>query len=193
MTHSKRGKKRGEIGSTFTAREGDLKMGSRVSAGGVSIRGGYCNRPRLLGPPVNGLRQRLVVGGKVLVADLSLPPRLDPKAEVLLVGSLNVRIVYLDIMKPFAESTLLGLNCGTKLKYEETVANIWPKFGTNRKGLIKHASGKKLQEVLEEAIVHPLHIEGELYIGIPPGLHKREALGGTQWTGAELLPINRVL
>uniref|UniRef100_A0A0E0E5Z3 ABC1 atypical kinase-like domain-containing protein n=1 Tax=Oryza meridionalis TaxID=40149 RepID=A0A0E0E5Z3_9ORYZ len=196
-------------------------------------------------------------------------------------ASLNVRIVYLDIMRPFAESTLLGsmargptansqwiydspvnsevesklrnllLELGSnkilgiqvcaykdgkviidtaavfsvtkgitagmvhwlvdkgKLKYEETVANIWPKFGTNKKELIKtlicnfllkvhhllnhtsglhnalgdvmksdpllHASGKKLQEVLEEAIVHPLHIEGELYIGIPPGVESRLA------------------
>ncbi|CAN6162832.1 unnamed protein product [Urochloa humidicola] len=245
-------------------------------------------------------------------------------------ASLNVRIVYLDIMRPFAESTLLGslahgqipnsqwiydspansdvesklrnylLELGSdkilgiqvcaykdgkviidtaagmlgkydprpvqpdslfpvfsvtkgitagmvhwlvnegKLKYEETVANIWPNFGTNRKelikvhhllnhtsglhnalgdvvksdpmlvcdwdetlnqiakctpetepgsaqvyhylsfgwlcgGVIEHASGKKFQEVLEEAIVRPLHIEGELYIGIPPGVESRLA------------------
>ncbi|GJN39271.1 hypothetical protein PR202_gb28378 [Eleusine coracana subsp. coracana] len=62
-----------------------------------------------------------------------------------------------------------------KLKYEETVANIWPKFGTNRKEIIKHASGKKFQEVLEEAIVHPLQLEGELYVGIPPGVESRLA------------------
>uniref|UniRef100_A0A0D9WTS6 ABC1 atypical kinase-like domain-containing protein n=1 Tax=Leersia perrieri TaxID=77586 RepID=A0A0D9WTS6_9ORYZ len=244
-------------------------------------------------------------------------------------ATLNVRIVYLDIMRPFAESTLLGsmmrgpansqwiydspvnsevesklrnllLELGSnkilgiqvcaykdgkviidtaagmlgkydprpvqpdslfpvfsvtkgitagmvhwlvdkgKLKYEETVANIWPKFGTNKKelikvhhllnhtsglhnalgdvmksnplsvcdweemleqitkcapetepgsaqiyhylsfgwlcgGIIEHASGKKIQEVLEEAIVHPLHIEGELYIGIPAGVESRLA------------------
>ncbi|KAF9612449.1 hypothetical protein IFM89_000197 [Coptis chinensis] len=35
---------------------------------------------------------------------------------------------------------------------------------------IKHASGKKFQEVVNEAIIHPLNIEGELYIGIPPGI-----------------------
>ncbi|KAM3193008.1 hypothetical protein ACQJBY_069905 [Aegilops geniculata] len=245
-------------------------------------------------------------------------------------ASLNVRIVYLDIMRPFAESTLLGnmahgpstngewiydspvnsevesklrsllLEMGSdkilglqvcaykdgkviidtaagtlgkydprpvqpdslfpvfsvtkgitagmvhwlvdqgKLKYEETVADIWPKFGTNKKelikvhhllnhtsglhnalgdvvktdpmsvcdweemldqiakstsetepgssqiyhylsfgwlcgGLIEHASGRKFQEILEEAIVHPLHIEGELYVGIPPGVESRLA------------------
>ncbi|KAG0515989.1 hypothetical protein BDA96_10G324900 [Sorghum bicolor] len=245
-------------------------------------------------------------------------------------ASLNVRIVYLDIMRPFAESTLLGslthgqipnsqwifdspansdvesklrnylLELGSdkilgiqvcaykdgkviidtaagmlgkydprpvqpdslfpvfsvtkgitagmvhwlvekgKLKYDETVANIWPNFGTNGKelikvhhllnhtsglhnalgdvvkndpllvcdweetlnqitkctpetepgstqiyhylsfgwlcgGLIEHASGKKFQEVLEEAIVRPLNIEGELYVGIPPGVESRLA------------------
>ncbi|KAG8074742.1 hypothetical protein GUJ93_ZPchr0006g42824 [Zizania palustris] len=245
-------------------------------------------------------------------------------------ASLNVRIVYLDIMRPFAESTMLGnmmhgpttnsqwiydspvnsevesklhhllLELGSdkilgiqvcaykdgkviidtaagmlgkydprpvqpdslfpvfsvtkgitagmvhwlvdkgKLMYEETVANIWPNFGSNRKelikvhhllnhssglhnalgdvmkndpllvcdwdemmhqiakctpetepgsaqiyhylsfgwlcgGVIEHASGKKFQEVLEEAIVRPLHIDGELYIGIPPGVESRLA------------------
>ncbi|XP_076915610.1 uncharacterized protein LOC143575027 [Bidens hawaiensis] len=35
-------------------------------------------------------------------------------------------------------------------------------------GIIEHASGKKFQDVLEEAFVHPLNVEGELYIGIPP-------------------------
>jgi aarF domain-containing kinase len=34
----------------------------------------------------------------------------------------------------------------------------------------QHASGKKFQEILEEAIVRPLNIEGELYVGIPPGI-----------------------
>lgn len=33
----------------------------------------------------------------------------------------------------------------------------------------QHATGKKFQEILEEAIINPLHVEGELYIGIPPG------------------------
>ncbi|OVA19218.1 Beta-lactamase-related [Macleaya cordata] len=42
-------------------------------------------------------------------------------------------------------------------------------FGWLCGGIIEHASGKKFQEVLEEAIIHPLNIEGELYIGIPPG------------------------
>ncbi|XP_020264539.1 uncharacterized protein LOC109840344 isoform X2 [Asparagus officinalis] len=242
---------------------------------------------------------------------------------------MNVRIVYLDIMRPFAESALLGLSSGPamntqwiydtpihsdveaklrqllveignekilgiqvcaykdghviidtsagvlgrydprpvqpdtlfpvfsvtkgvtagmvhwlvdkgKLKFQETIANIWPEFGTNGKdvikvhqvlnhtsglqnamgdllrsdplvicdwekalkhiatltpdtepgsqqlyhylsfgwlcgGVIEHASGKKFQEVLEEAIVHPLNIDGELYIGIPPGVETRLA------------------
>ncbi|KAJ3696269.1 hypothetical protein LUZ60_001646 [Juncus effusus] len=127
-----------------------------------------------------------------------------------------------------------------KLRYEETVANIWPQFGKNNKdsikvyhilnhtsglhnamadvmredplimcdweeslrqitdsapetepgsvqfyhylsfgwlcgGLVEHASGKKFQEVLEETIIRPLNLEGELYIGIPPGVESRLA------------------
>ncbi|KAL2318235.1 hypothetical protein Fmac_032111 [Flemingia macrophylla] len=42
-------------------------------------------------------------------------------------------------------------------------------------GIIEHASGRKFQEILEEAIVRPLHLEGELYIGIPPGVESRLA------------------
>lgn len=33
----------------------------------------------------------------------------------------------------------------------------------------QHASGKKIQEILEEALIRPLNIQGELYIGIPAG------------------------
>ncbi|XP_038897790.1 uncharacterized protein LOC120085710 [Benincasa hispida] len=42
-------------------------------------------------------------------------------------------------------------------------------------GIIEHATGKKFQEILEEALVNPLHVEGELYIGIPPGVETRLA------------------
>ncbi|KAM0070365.1 putative carboxylesterase [Helianthus debilis subsp. tardiflorus] len=42
-------------------------------------------------------------------------------------------------------------------------------------GIIEHASGKKLQDILDEAVVRPLNIEGELYIGIPPGVESRLA------------------
>ncbi|KAJ1422493.1 UbiB domain [Sesbania bispinosa] len=48
-------------------------------------------------------------------------------------------------------------------------------FGWLCGGIIEHASDKKFQEILEEAIVRPLHIEGELYIGIPPGVESRLA------------------
>lgn len=48
-------------------------------------------------------------------------------------------------------------------------------FGWLCGGIIEHASGKKFQEVLEEAIIHPLNIHGELYIGIPPGVESRLA------------------
>ncbi|KAI3687292.1 hypothetical protein L1987_80986 [Smallanthus sonchifolius] len=42
-------------------------------------------------------------------------------------------------------------------------------------GIIQHASKMKFQDILEEALVHPLNIEGELYIGIPPGVESRLA------------------
>nr|GFA37742.1 putative beta-lactamase/transpeptidase-like protein [Tanacetum cinerariifolium] len=43
-------------------------------------------------------------------------------------------------------------------------------FGWLCGGIIERASGKKFQEVLEEAFARPLGIEGEFYIGIPPGI-----------------------
>ncbi|GAV59037.1 Beta-lactamase domain-containing protein/ABC1 domain-containing protein/WaaY domain-containing protein [Cephalotus follicularis] len=48
-------------------------------------------------------------------------------------------------------------------------------FGWLCGGIIEHASGRKFQEILEEAFIHPLKIEGELYIGIPPGVESRLA------------------
>lgn len=48
-------------------------------------------------------------------------------------------------------------------------------FGWLCGGIIEHASGQKFQKILEEAIVRPLHLEGELYIGIPPGVESRLA------------------
>ncbi|GKD33729.1 beta-lactamase domain-containing protein 2-like protein [Tanacetum coccineum] len=43
-------------------------------------------------------------------------------------------------------------------------------FGWLCGGIIERASGKKYQEVLEEAFARPLGIEGEFYIGIPTGI-----------------------
>ncbi|KAI4376225.1 hypothetical protein MLD38_014011 [Melastoma candidum] len=48
-------------------------------------------------------------------------------------------------------------------------------FGWLCGGIIEHASGKKFQEVLEEAFIYPLNIEGELYIGVPAGVESRLA------------------
>ncbi|CAN1324100.1 Uncharacterized protein sll0095 [Linum perenne] len=48
-------------------------------------------------------------------------------------------------------------------------------FGWLCGGIIENASRKKFQEILEEAIVKPLNIEGELYVGIPPGVESRLA------------------
>ncbi|GAY44522.1 hypothetical protein CUMW_082650 [Citrus unshiu] len=48
-------------------------------------------------------------------------------------------------------------------------------FGWLCGGIIERASGKKFQEILEEGIIQPLSIDGELYIGIPPGVESRLA------------------
>ncbi|KAM0070359.1 putative ABC-type Cd(2+) transporter [Helianthus debilis subsp. tardiflorus] len=42
-------------------------------------------------------------------------------------------------------------------------------------GIIEHASGKNFQDILEEAFIRPLNVEGELYIGVPPGVESRLA------------------
>ncbi|CAN7024806.1 unnamed protein product [Brassica rapa subsp. trilocularis] len=48
-------------------------------------------------------------------------------------------------------------------------------FGWLCGGILEYASGKKFQEILEESIVNPLKIDGELYVGIPPGVESRLA------------------
>ncbi|CAI9289207.1 unnamed protein product [Lactuca saligna] len=40
---------------------------------------------------------------------------------------------------------------------------------------LQHASNKKFQDILQEAFINPLNIQGELYIGIPPGVESRLA------------------
>ncbi|KAH9622899.1 hypothetical protein KSS87_019658 [Heliosperma pusillum] len=39
-------------------------------------------------------------------------------------------------------------------------------FGWLCGGIIEHATGKKFQDILQEVLIHPLHIEGEMYIGV---------------------------
>ncbi|KAJ6814375.1 uncharacterized protein M6B38_139790 [Iris pallida] len=170
---------------------------------------------------------------------------IDTAAGVL--GQYDPRPVQPDTLFPVFSVTK-GITAGMvhwlvdkgKLKLDDTIANIWPEFGTGGKdlikvhhvlnhtsglhnemgdviktnpfvlcdwekclhhvatstpktepgsqqqyhylsfgwlcgGLIEHASGKKFQDVLEEAIIHPLNIEGELYIGVPPGVESRLA------------------
>ncbi|CAM8961311.1 unnamed protein product [Rhodiola kirilowii] len=48
-------------------------------------------------------------------------------------------------------------------------------FGWLCGGIMEHASGMKFQEILEEAFIRPLNLEGELYVGIPPGVESRLA------------------
>ena len=42
-------------------------------------------------------------------------------------------------------------------------------------GIIQYADGRHIQQVLEEEIVRPLGLEGEMYIGIPEGVEERLA------------------
>ncbi|CAA7409309.1 unnamed protein product [Spirodela intermedia] len=170
---------------------------------------------------------------------------IDTAAGVL--GRYDPRPVELDSLFPVFSVTK-GLTAGLvhwladrgKLSYDEAVANIWPGFGANSKdqikvhhvlnhtsglanamgsairespllmcdweeslkqmaaaapesppgseqqyhylsfgwlcgGIIEHSSGRRFQDVLEEAIVQPLGLHGELYIGIPPGVEARLA------------------
>ncbi|XP_010927205.1 uncharacterized protein [Elaeis guineensis] len=170
---------------------------------------------------------------------------IDTAAGVL--GRYDPRPVQPDTLFPVFSVTK-GITAGIihwlvdkgELKLEETIANIWPDFAANKKdlikvhhvlnhtsglhnamadvmrknpllmcdweeslqhiaksipetepgsqqlyhylsfgwlcgGIIERACGKKFQDVLEEAIIHPLNIEGELYIGIPPGVESRLA------------------
>ncbi|KAJ4826162.1 hypothetical protein Tsubulata_042426 [Turnera subulata] len=158
-------------------------------------------------------------------------------------STMDVRIVYQEIMRPFAESVLLGniksgpaVNkqwiCDTPVHSDveaklrrllvelgnddkilgvqvcaykdgkviiDTAAGVlgrydprpvqpdslFPVFSATKgitAGMLHwlvdkgyHASGKKFQEILEEALIHPLKIDGELYIGIPPGVESRLA------------------
>ncbi|KAF7817160.1 putative ABC1 family protein [Senna tora] len=138
-------------------------------------------------------------------------------------STMNVRIVYMDIMRPFAESVLSGyINRGPSVNsrwiydtpvhsdVEAKLRQLLIELGRNDKilgiqvcaykdgeviidtaaGMLGKydprpvqpdslfpvfsvtkgiAAGMKFQEILEEAIVRPLNIEGELYVGIPPG------------------------
>ncbi|KAI3900309.1 hypothetical protein MKW92_010689 [Papaver armeniacum] len=63
-------------------------------------------------------------------------------------------------------------------------------FGWLCGGIIEHASGMKLQEVLEEKLIHPLNIEGEMYIGVPPG--KLFSLRSSSIVTVDLILINVV-
>eukprot|EP00262_Sarcandra_glabra_P015077 TRINITY_DN4574_c0_g1_i1.p1 TRINITY_DN4574_c0_g1~~TRINITY_DN4574_c0_g1_i1.p1 ORF type:complete len:955 (+),score=165.26 TRINITY_DN4574_c0_g1_i1:123-2987(+) len=197
------------------------------------------------------LRQLLVELGNDTILGIQVCAYKDGKVIIDtaagMLGRYDARHVQPDSLFPVFSATK-GITAGMlhwlvdngKLKLEENVANIWPDFGTNRKdsikvhhvlnhtsglhnamadiikenpllicdweeslnhiamlapetepgcdqlyhylsfgwlcgGIIEHASGKKFQEVLEESIIHPLNIEGELYIGIPPGVESRLA------------------
>ncbi|GJM97534.1 hypothetical protein PR202_ga14466 [Eleusine coracana subsp. coracana] len=158
---------------------------------GSMMHGHITNNHRIYDSPVNSdveskLRNYLLELGSDKILGIQICAYKDGKVIIDtaagMLGKYDPRPVQPDSLFPVFSVTK-GITAGMvhwlvdkgKLKYEETVANIWPKFGTNRKEIIKHASGKKFQEVLEEAIVRPLQLEGELYVGIPPGVESRLA------------------
>ncbi len=55
-------------------------------------------------------------------------------------------------------------------------------------GIIQHASGRHIKEVVEEDIARPLKVSGEMYIGIPDGLEPRLATLLTQTPGGRSAP-----
>ncbi|KAK8954633.1 hypothetical protein KSP39_PZI002500 [Platanthera zijinensis] len=197
------------------------------------------------------LRQLLVEIGNTKIVGLQVCAYKDGKVIIDtaagVLGRYDPRPVQPDSLFPVFSATK-GITAGMvhwlvdkgKLNFDETIANIWPEFGTNGKdlmkvhhvldhtsglhnamadvlqnnpfllcdweqslhhiascnpetepgtqqlyhylsfgwlcgGVIEHASGKNFKEVLEEAIVHPLNVEGELYIGIPSGVESRLA------------------
>ncbi|CAI9784734.1 unnamed protein product [Fraxinus pennsylvanica] len=71
------------------------------------------------------------------------------------------------------------LNCIAKVEPETEPGQKqlyhYLSFGWLCGGIIERTSGKKFQEILEEAFIHPLDLAGELYIGIPPGVESRLA------------------
>lgn len=197
------------------------------------------------------LRQLLVEIGNTKIVGVQVCAYKDGKVIIDtaagVLGRYDPRPVQPDSLFPVFSATK-GITAGMvhwlvdkgKLNFDETIANIWPEFGANGKdlmkvhhvldhtsglhnamadvlqnnpfllcdweqslhhiascnpetepgtqqlyhylsfgwlcgGIIEHASGKKFKEVLEEAIVYPLNVEGELYIGIPPGVESRLA------------------
>ncbi|CAA6672157.1 unnamed protein product [Spirodela intermedia] len=73
------------------------------------------------------------------------------------------------------ESPLLMCDWEESLKQMAAQQYHYLSFGWLCGGIIEHSSGRRFQDVLEEAIVQPLGLHGELYIGIPPGVEARLA------------------
>ncbi|KMT17760.1 hypothetical protein BVRB_2g035090 isoform A [Beta vulgaris subsp. vulgaris] len=225
--------------------------------GGIINMGPETNRQWLCDTPVRSdverkLRKLLINlgnAGKILGVQICAYKDgeviIDTAAGVL--GKYDPRSVQPDSLFPVFSVTK-GITAGLihwlvekrKLRYDETIASIWPEFASNNKdmikvhhvlnhtsglhnalanimkespllvsdwneclqqiaqstpegepgqlqlyhylsfgwlcgGIVERASGRKFQEILEEAIIRPLSIEGELYIGTPPGVEDRLA------------------
>ncbi|KAL4625105.1 hypothetical protein ACB092_05G000200 [Castanea dentata] len=187
------------------------------------------------------LRQFLIeLGNNDKILGIQVCAYKDGKVIIDTAAGMLAFFPVFSVTKAITAGMLHWLVDNGKLKLEENVANIWPEFGSIRKdvikvhhvlnhtsglrnaladitrenplqmsdwdeclnhiavsvpetepgqeqlyhhlsfgwlcgGIIEHASRKKFKEILEEAFIHPLQIEGELYIGIPPGVESRLA------------------
>ncbi|MBI5949276.1 MAG: beta-lactamase family protein [Chloroflexi bacterium] len=59
-------------------------------------------------------------------------------------------------------------------------------------GIIQHASGRHIKEVVETEIARPLKVSGEMYIGIPDGVEPRLATLLTQTPGGRSSPAMQI-
>ncbi|KAI5082819.1 hypothetical protein GOP47_0002562 [Adiantum capillus-veneris] len=73
-----------------------------------------------------------------------------------------------DVLKELADA-VPDAPPGTKQAYHALT------YGWLCGGIIEKASGKKFQELLEEVLVRKLGVDGEFYVGIPPGVESRLA------------------
>jgi CubicO group peptidase (beta-lactamase class C family) len=96
----------------------------------------------------------------------------------------------LHAMPPTTEECLALLDWETSLRYIETGTPAWEPgtatgyhavtYGWIAGGIIQHATGRHIREVIAEEIAAPLGIGQEMYVGIPDGLEGRLASLRTQ-------------
>ena len=96
----------------------------------------------------------------------------------------------LHAMPPTTEACLDLLNWDNALRYIETGTPAWEPgtatgyhavtYGWIAGGIIQHATGRHIRDVIAEEIATPLGIAGEMFVGIPDGVEDRLASLKTQ-------------